>query len=116
MHYIVRQGRRIEVSTLETKGATKRRPRKESHIGCPVEWLKRVMPVVRSERQLAVALWLYRRHSIHGGGWFFAPNETLRKDLGIDRRVKYRVLIRLERAGILRVIRSGRSSARVKIL
>ena len=30
------------------------------HIGCPVEWFRLVLPVVRGKGELAVALYLYR--------------------------------------------------------
>ena len=33
------------------------------HIGCPLEWLKCVIPVVQSKEQLAVAIWLHRRRA-----------------------------------------------------
>src|SRR6266536_626197 len=70
VHYVIRQGRRIEVETLETKGATKRRPRKESHIGCPGYWLKRAIQVVKRKNSLAVAMWLHRRRAVCGTEWF----------------------------------------------
>jgi hypothetical protein len=53
--YITRNGRRIEVETLESRAVPKRR-RADPYIGCPVGWLKRVRPLVKTRDQLAIAM------------------------------------------------------------
>ena len=50
--YVTHDGRKIEVETLESRAVPKRRKREEHHIGCPVGWLKRVLPLVNTKEQL----------------------------------------------------------------
>ncbi len=116
MHYVVRHGRRIAVETINTGIAPKQKIHREAHIGCPVKWLKRVLPVVRSKQELAVAQWLWRRRTVCGGEWFSVPNETLYKELGLDRQVKYRTLKRLKKAGIIDTVHDGKQAIRVRII
>jgi hypothetical protein len=104
MNYVVRHGRCVEVETLDT--GSKRR-RTSPHIGCPVAWLRRVLPLVRSKEQLAIALWLYRRSTVCGGGWFNAPNAELERDLGLSRHTKYRAMDALEEAGVVELTRKS---------
>jgi hypothetical protein len=108
-------GRRIEVETLPSRG-TPRRPRAERHIGCPVEWLKRVLPLVQSKEQLAIAIWLHRRRVICRSDLFTVPNEALWEDLGLSRYVKYKALRNLEKAGVLTITRNGNHPLGVKLL
>ena len=77
--YVIRDGRRIEVETLESRVAPKRRKRAEHYIGCPVEWLKRVLPLVKTKEQLAVAIWLHRRRAVCRNELFTVPNESFAK-------------------------------------
>jgi hypothetical protein len=49
-----RDGRRIEVETLPSRVTPKQRA--DAYIGCPVEWLKRVLPLVKTKEQLAFAI------------------------------------------------------------
>ena len=47
-------------------------------IGCPVAWLERVLPLVGSAEQLAVAIWLHRRRRVCGDKeWFTVPGKAL---------------------------------------
>ena len=85
------------------------------HIGCPLEWLKRVLPLVNSKEQLAVAIWLHRRRAVCRNELFTVPNQDLHA-CGISRKVKYRTLECLERAGAVGVIRDGKHALQVKIL
>ena len=71
--YVMRHGKRIEVETLNT-GVTPRKRRSERHsIGCPVEWLKHVLPIVGSKQELAIAIWLHRRRAVYGNELFAVP-------------------------------------------
>jgi hypothetical protein len=114
--YVFRNGRHIEVETLETGVAQKRRRRADPYIGCPLKWVKRVLPVVQSKEQLAVALWLHRRRVVCGGDRFTVPNQELRKELGVNRYAKYRALQCLERAGAIALTRDGKRTLQVQIL
>jgi DNA-binding transcriptional ArsR family regulator len=112
--YVNRNGRRIEVETLEPKTAPRRR--NEPHMGAPLTWIARVFSVVQSKGQLLVALWLYRRRSICKSDLFSVPNGELGERFGIERSTKYRALRRLEKAGAIAIVRDGKSAIRVRIL
>jgi hypothetical protein len=72
-------------------------------IGCPLSWLKRVLPVMRGAGQLAVALYVYRRTKICRSRTVTVSNAELEKELGVNRWVKYRALSNLEGAGVVRL-------------
>ena len=115
MEYEIRDGRRIEVETLKNRLAPKRR-RADPHIGCPVEWLKRVLPLVNTKEQLAVAIWLHRRRVVCHNEPFTVPNKALREDLGLSRQVKYVTLQHLEEAGAIALIRDDKHTLQVRLL
>ena len=114
--YVIRHGRRIEVETLPSRAAPKRRRREDRHIGCPLEWLRRVLPLVNTKEQLVVAIWLQRRRAVCKREWFDVPNDTLHEELGLSRFVKYSTLQHLEEAEIIAVRRSNKRALQVKIL
>jgi hypothetical protein len=114
--YVIRNGRRIEVETLESRATPKRRKREEHHIGCPLEWLKRVLPLVNTKEQLAVAIWLHRRRVVCRNELFTVPNKGLQKDLGLSRQVKYGALEHLEEAGAITLVRDGKHTLQVRLL
>jgi hypothetical protein len=116
MNYVIRHGRRIEVETLDSAVTSNSRKRTARYIGCPMTWLKRVLPVVGSKEQLATALWLYRRHTICGGGPFTASNYELSRDIGVTRYTKYRTLRRLEKACVIILHRGGAKTVLVELL
>ena len=82
------------------KPHTRRRSR---FIGCPVSWLKRVLPTVRSAEQLAIALYIYRLTIVRRSKTITVSNAELQLEFGIDRRVKYRALSCLKRTGLIQV-------------
>jgi hypothetical protein len=77
-------------------------------------WLQRVRPVVKSEGQLIVAIYVWRPHAITNREPFDVPNVEL-KEFGIDRHVKYRTLIHLANAKLITLWRSGCESLTVTI-
>jgi hypothetical protein len=77
--------------------------RTNAFIGCPMSWLKRVLLAVRSAEQLAVALYVYRRTKVCRSKTVSVSNAELQRELGIDRRIKYRALTGLESAGVVRL-------------
>jgi hypothetical protein len=115
IEYEIRNGRRIAVEVIEPKSTPKHRRQQGLHIGCPLSWLRRVLPLIATKEQLAVAIWLHRRRVICGGEPFSVPNKALTEELGIGRLVKYRVLQRLERAGAIVVMRNGKQAPLVRI-
>jgi hypothetical protein len=80
------------------------KPKRRSgrHIGCQVPWLAWVLPLVRSKEQLALALYLYRRCCLCRSDTVTVPTEGL-SEIGLGRWSKYRLLLALERAGIVRI-------------
>jgi hypothetical protein len=60
--FVTRNGKRIAVGTVPSKAEPKKR--RADLIGCPLVWFKRVIPILKTKEQLAIALWLYRRHSV----------------------------------------------------
>ena len=110
-----RDGRRIEVETLPSRG-TPRRQRADGHIGCPVGWLKRVLPLVKTKEQLAVAIWLHRRRAICRNELFTVPNKALQEDLSLSRWVKYGALAHLEAAGAIALIHGDKRTLQVRLL
>ena len=106
--------RRIEVETLPSRVAPKRRNACNHHIGCPVEWLKRVLPLVKNKEQLGVAIWLHRRRAICRSELFTVPNKELLEDLGMSRKVKYQALRHLEKAGAIALVRNGKHALQVQ--
>ena len=106
----------IDWNTVRVREINQRFPALSSrHIGCPLAWFRRVFPVVRGKRELAVALYLYRLRSIRRTASVVVANEHLLIELGIDRYVKYRTLKRLAEAGIVRVTRHGRKALKVTL-
>jgi hypothetical protein len=117
--YVWRHGKRIEVVTLDT-GTLVPPHQKRAHtagdaedrlIGCPVWWVKRVRPVLKTKDQLIVAVYLWRRWVVSGKRETFdVPNGELRA-LGISRKVKYGTLDLLAAAGLIRVARRSAKAA-----
>lgn len=93
-----------------------RRQRTDHYIGCPVAWLKRVLPLVKSKEQLAIAIYLHRRHAVCGSKVFTVPNRELYEELGLSRFAKYRTLRYLERVGVIAIFEHGRTTMRVSLL
>ena len=116
VRHVFRHGKRIEVETLETAATPRRRPRAKHHIGCPLEWARRIVPIVHSKEQVIVAIWLHRRRAVCKRELFDVPNDTLYEELGLSRFVKYSTLRRLEKAGAIAVVRSNKRAPRVRIL
>ena len=88
----------------------------QQHIGCPLPWLRRILPLVNSAEQLAIALWLHRRQAVCRSKTFTVPNQTLIDDLGVSRFTKYRALYHLERARVIAITRDGHHALQVTLL
>jgi hypothetical protein len=101
--------------------ADRRMPKEKNQIiGCPIWWLQCVLPVVHSKCQLVVAIYLWRRRIVCGGGdTFDVPNKGRNglAELGISRKAKYRTLELLAAAGLIRIAkRSAKTAPMVTIL
>jgi hypothetical protein len=71
-------------------------------IGCSLAWLAWPMPRVETAKQLALALWVYRKCARARRQIVRLSNGELRF-LGINRYAKYRILTRLQQKGLLAV-------------
>jgi hypothetical protein len=81
----------------------------EGYVTCPLAWLARVLPILRTSDRFAVALLLYRRCLMRRSRTVDLPNGGLAK-LGIGRMTKYRALLLLQEAGAVTIeARNGRS-------
>lgn len=92
--------------------ATKRRA--DRFIGCSVPWLAWVLRRVKSKEQLALALCVYRRCCVQNSDTVTVPTEEL-TELGIGRWAKYHLVPKLEQAGVLRVLETGRGTIKVRL-
>ena len=79
-----------------SKRKAKSKPKQAGRfIGCPLWWLKVVLPVVQSKNELVVALALWRLRTIYGRRTFTVANSYVLAELGTNRWTKYRALKRL---------------------
>jgi hypothetical protein len=76
------------------------RPASKGHGVYSLPWLARVLPVVRTPTQLAVAMLIYRECLMRRSNAAALSNGELRK-LGISRYAKYRALAWLREAGTI---------------
>jgi hypothetical protein len=89
------------------------RPAKD-YVLCPLAWLQRVRPLVRSTDQLLVLLVLYRRCLMQRSKTVDLPNSEL-AELGIGRKTKYRTLRFLEEAEAVTVEHQNGHSLQVTL-
>ena len=112
VHYIYRQGRRIEVEALDTSSPAKKTGRHNQFVLVPQPWLSKLSAMSIGTRWLAVALlW---KSFLHYGRTFACSNALL-KEFGLTRWQKDKGLIELERAGMITIERAQYRSPRIKI-
>jgi len=108
---IVRHGRRIEVETVETGVAPRRRLRGH-FILVPLPWLELLEgasgPAYRLALYLAYLNW-------RGKGAPVTLSNSAVRGVGLERRAKWRALRELERRGLLSVERHPRRSPIVRL-
>jgi hypothetical protein len=106
--YVEREGRLIEIETVETKADAKakaaRAKRDQQHVGCPWGYLVDVCRLTpgRSTAFIVIAILIYRRTVVCRGRTVTLPNTDL-AELGIDRPHKSRVLAALADVGLIRI-------------
>jgi hypothetical protein len=100
----------------KTARARRRRRRNRTHIGCPMWWLRAVLPLARSAEQLAVALYVYRLTIVCRSKTISVSNQSLKEDLGVGRFGKYKMFARLEEAGLWRVKHRNKHALEVTLL
>src|SRR5262245_38197626 len=81
----------------------------KGYVACPLAWLARVRPVLRTFDQGIVAQLLYRQCLVRRSKTVDLSNHELVK-LGIKRNIKYRALRTLQEVGAVTIeTRNGRS-------
>jgi hypothetical protein len=98
--YVVQNGRRIEVETLDTGPPTKKRQRREgTFVQVPLQWASKALTATNSKKAMVCVYLLYcawRKKS----DTFALPNGAL-AEFGVSRKIKYRALRQLEAAGLI---------------
>jgi hypothetical protein len=113
--YVLRHGRRIKVETLDTGPSKKiRRKRQDTFAMVPLQWIVKASAAAESPSTV-VLVWLLYRFWQCTGLQFDIPNAAL-ADMGVSRKVKYRILRQLEKAGLITVKWRPRKSPLVTII
>jgi hypothetical protein len=73
-----------------------------------------MFPLVKSQEQLAMALYLYRRCCVCCSDTVTVPTHEL-VELGFGRWGKYQLLLALEQAGVLPIKQNGRHTLKVQL-
>jgi hypothetical protein len=76
--------------------------RDQPWIGCRLAWFEWVAPLVKSKRQLAFVLLLYRRCCICKSATVTVPTDAF-EIMGVRRDQKRALLLALEQAGAIRI-------------
>ena len=84
-------------------------------IGCPVEWFAWAFALTKSKGQFALALYLYRRACVVRSATVTVPTSEL-IEFGFGRWSKYRLLLDLEQAGVVRIEQRTGGTVRVTLL
>jgi len=108
MSYVLRHGRHIEVKTLDTGIAPKTRRRSDAFAQVPLALAAAMAKATENQRAMVLIVLIYEAWRANGKP-FKLSNEIL-APYGVTRYVKYRALLQLEKAGIIRVAwKSGRA-------
>jgi hypothetical protein len=109
MSYVMRQGRRIEVETLPSDVAPrKKRQPANPFVQVPLWWVDRLRAAHRKSTYRVSLYLLYERWKV-GGGPICLSNVAI-AGAGVSSKEKWRALHELERFGLIKVERrSGRS-------
>ena len=91
------------------------KPTKDTFVKVPLWWIQQVTKVLRSPQQVFVAIWLLHLHWESKSMKFTLPNGRL-SERGVDRKVKRRALVILEKAGLISVERRLGKSPKVTLI
>jgi hypothetical protein len=101
--------------TKPQKPATPDRPRAKRLMGAPFEFVADVCRLTTGRATLVVALYTYRRVQICDNRTVTLPSREL-AELGIVRQYKQTALIKLRRAGLIKVENGRGRTARVTLI
>ena len=99
-------------NTKQQKPATPDRRRTKRLIGAPFEFVADVCRLTEGRATLVVALCIYRRVQVCDNRTVTLPSSEL-AELGIVRQYKQRALIKLQRAGLIKVENARGRTTRV---
>ena len=102
-------------NTKQQKPATPGRQRAKRLIGAPLEFVADVCRLTTGRATLVVALYTYRRVQICDNRTVTLPSSEL-AELGIVRQYKQTALIKLQRAGLVKVENESGRTARVTLI
>ena len=110
MNYVVRNGRRIAVETIETGAAQKKRGRANSDpfVLVPLSLAATLAKATKTKKAMAWILLVYEDWRAKGKPFTFS-NTNLAK-YGVTREQKRRVLAKLETAGLIKISQQGKQS------
>lgn len=118
--YVEREGRLIEVETLETKAGVKAEATKAKRdrriIACPWGYLTAVSRLTTGKAAVLVAQYIYRRVHVCKSRTVTLPGTEL-AELGVGRSQKNRVLTQLAHAGFIQIGKEAQGcTSRVTLL
>ena len=99
----------------QQKPVTPKRPRAKRLMGAPLEFVADVCRLTEGRAALVMALYVYRRTHVCGSRTVTLPSGEL-AELGIARSCKRKVLIRLQRVGLIKVESARGRTARVTLI
>ena len=102
-------------NTKQQKPATPGRPRARRLMGAPLEFVADVCRLSEGRATLVVALYIYRRVQICDNRTVTLPSGEL-AELGIVRQYKQTALIKLQRAGLVKVENESGRTSRVTLI
>jgi hypothetical protein len=102
-------------NTKPQKPATLGRPRAKRLIGAPFEFVAEVCRLTAGRAALVVALYIYRRVQICDNRTVTLPSGEL-AELGIVPQYKQTALMKLQRAGLVKVENESGRTARVTLI
>jgi hypothetical protein len=102
-------------NTKQQKPSTPGRPRAKRLMGAPFEFVADVCRLTTGRATLVVALYTYRRVQVCDDRTVTLPSGEL-AELGIVPQYKQRALIKLQRAGLVKVENESGRTARVTLI
>jgi hypothetical protein len=108
LNYVLRNGRKIAVETIEVRGIPPaRRQRKgKAFVMVPLDEAASMFKAMNQHKAMVAIVVRYQAWKAKGNP-FILSNELLTK-YGVHRNTKYRALAELETAGLIRIERRGK--------
>ena len=114
IHYVVRQGRRIRVQTFDPTEKPPPKANAEAFALMPLGWMAAAAKAANAPIAMVLTVLIYQAWKTRSST-FPLSNELLRP-YGVARWSKYRVLARLEKAGLIRIQRQHKKAPVITLL